>query len=49
MKNVIEDGIARDGECRRWRGEGELKKKKKKKNKETRREVRENWRRRKNK
>jgi hypothetical protein len=33
MKNVAGDGIAGDGECRRWRGEGELEKKKKKKKK----------------
>jgi hypothetical protein len=31
MKNVAGDGIAGDGECRRWIGKGELEKKKKKK------------------
>jgi hypothetical protein len=41
MKNVAGDGIAGDGECRRWIGKGELEKKKKKERKKPAGGVRE--------
>jgi hypothetical protein len=40
MKNVAGDGIAGDGECRRWIGKGELEKKKKKRRKRKKSGVR---------
>jgi hypothetical protein len=39
MKNVAGDGIAGDGECRRWIGKGELEKKKKKKEEKERNQA----------